>query len=64
MVWLLQPWILLYEKSKNDSENMPKPILSINSEILPFLFERRKSQNHKYGRILIDSYSPSPKSGP
>ena len=41
---------------------MPKPTLSINSEILPFLFERRKPCNHKYVRLLIDSHSgPLPK---
>lgn len=50
-----------YEESKNDSENMLKPTLSINPEILPFLFERRKSHNHKYVRLLIDSHSPPPK---
>lgn len=49
-----------YEESKNDSENMLKPTLSINPEILPFLFERRKSHNHKYVRLLIDSHSPPP----
>lgn len=49
MVWLFQPWILLYEKSKNDSENMPKPILSINSEILPFLFEEENLKTINMG---------------